>query len=158
MKKQGKRTTRSFSATTRTLLGGAIAVTSFIAAAGGTGLTGHIAKSLDASFQPLADGAVQTLAITGPEASNAIGANGLTIRGQTAWTMGNDLQARQAPDGFYRLSSDRILKVQDGKVSVNSDVLALAPIKWKDWYQKLSSNQPAAPDADVQATFKSLLS
>jgi hypothetical protein len=72
--------------------------------------------------------------------------------------MGNDLQARQAPDGFYRLSSDRILKVQDGKVSVNSDVLAMAPIKWKNWYQKLSSNQPAAADADVQATFKSLLS
>jgi hypothetical protein len=161
MNTKGKRTERSFGTATRTLLGSAIAVTSFIAAAGSSGISGHIAKSLDSNFQPLADTRglpTRGLVISSSEASSAIGAREFAIHDQTAWAVGDDNQERLAPDGFYRLSNDQILKVAGGKVYVKSDLLALSNCCWKDWLQKIQNNRDApAPGADVQEVFKSLL-
>jgi uncharacterized protein GlcG (DUF336 family) len=139
-----------------TLLGSALAVTHFVAAAELSGASSQIARALDATFAPLADtrsSDALPLAID-QAATRAVGAQALAIRGRTAWVLGSDAQERPAPDGFYRLSNGQILKVASG--SVFEPAVYATPGKWKDWHQKISSRAPEA-NTDVASVYRSLL-
>jgi len=159
MNPKAKKTEFLSRATKGTLLGGALVVTGFAAAADFSGASAQVAKSVDAGFAPLADARgldAQRLVIRGTETNRAIGAQELVIHGQSAWVIGEDAQERPAPDGFYRLSNNQIIKVAGGKAFQQS-ILAMAPKGWKDWLRKVSSRAPAA-DSDVQSVYLSLFS
>ena len=133
------------------LLGGALVVTGFAAAADLNGASAQAAKSLDVGFTPLVDTQAfgnQSVFIAGAE-------HKLVIRDQNAWLV-SGAQERPAADGFYRLSNNRILKIAAGKVFQQS-VLAMATCCWKDWLRKVQSRTPGA-DADVQSVYVSLFS
>ena len=141
-----------FTAAKGALLGGALVVTGFAAAADLNGASAQAAKSLDVGFTPLVDTQAfenQSVFIAGAE-------HKLVIRDQNAWLVGGDAQERPAADGFYRLSNNQILKIAEGKVFQQS-VLAMAGCCWKDWLRKVQSRTPDA-DADVQSVYVSLFS
>jgi hypothetical protein len=134
------------------LLGGALVVTGFAAAADLTGASAQAAKSLDVGFAPLVDTQAfgnQSLFIAGVE-------HKLVFRDENAWLLGADSSERPAADGFYRLSNNQILKIAGGKVFQQS-VVAMATCCWKDWLRKVQSRTPGA-DADVQSVYISLFS
>jgi hypothetical protein len=142
-----------------TLFGSALFVTGFAAAADLSGAAAHVAKTVDTGFAPLEgsrglDG--QRLAFGSVDNNQAAGAQELVIRDQLAFVLGNDAQERPAPDGFYRLSNNQILKVTGGKVFQQS-ILAMAPKGWKDWIRK-SSARATGSDAAVESVYLSLVS
>lgn len=142
-----------------TLFGSALVVTGFAAAADFSGASAQVAKAVDASFAPLAEAQsqdVQRFTIAGVEGNRALGGQELVIRGQTAWLIGSDAQEHAAPDGFYRLSTNQLLKVAGGRVFQQS-VLAMMSSGWKDWLRKVQSRTPGA-GADVQSVYLSLFS
>lgn len=138
-----------------TLFGGALVVTGFAAAADFSGASAQVAKTIDAGFAPLADARdleSQRIVI----GSTETGTQELVIRDQRAFVIGSDAQEQTAPDGFYRLSNNQILKVAGGRV-FQQPVLALGPRGWKDWIRKASGRAPAE-GSDVQSIYLSLVS
>src|SRR5262249_7460767 len=142
-----------------TLLGGALAVTGFVAAADLGGVSGQIAKSFDSAFEPLANvpGQQTQLAISSAAVNAAVGAHEFAIRGQNAFLVGGDAQQRQAPDGFYRLSNDQILKVAAGNVYAKAESTGGTNCCWKDWLQRIRGRQAPVEGLDVQAVYSNLL-
>src|SRR5262249_21665182 len=112
------------------------------------------------AFEPLADaqGLQAQLAISSPVVNAAVGAHEFAIRGQNAFLVGSDAQQHQAPDGFYRLSNDQILKVAAGTVYVKSDATGATNCCWKDWLQRIKGRQAPVEGLDVQAVYSSVLS
>lgn len=138
--------------TSRTLIGSALAVTSFMAVASPTGLTAHVTRSLDRAFQPLATSATSQFAISDPETSHRVGGRELKIIDRTAWLVGENGERRLAPDGFYRLSDEQTLWVRDGRVY--APMMAKQPPQWKLICIKGSWSQACAvpvPEGEAMA-------
>jgi hypothetical protein len=151
MKTKGKTAIRS-TAAKGALLGGALVVTGFAAAADLHGASAQAAKALDVGFTPLADPqafGTRNVSIGGVEQK-------MIIRDDNAWLVGSDGEEHPAADGFYRLSNSQMLKIAGGKVFLQS-VLAMSTSGWKDWLRKVQSRAPGA-DADVQSVYVSLFS
>jgi hypothetical protein len=121
-----------------TLIGSALVVTGFAAAADCTGAAALTVRP-DAGIAPLADSTAQLL-----------------LRDHSAFLTGADAQERPAPDGVYRLANDQVIKVEGGRVQFQS-ILAQGSKGWKLWTRSARGQAPA-DDADVQSVFESLLS